>query len=86
MVSEEQASIFIYDDNGQTIVIIRADEKLTDWHHERADKIAAVPELIEACEAALEIVGVYDEGVGLTLEERQLEQIIYAALAKARGE
>ena len=43
-------------------------------------------ELRAACEVALEIISVYDEGVGLTLEERALERTILAAIAKARGE
>ena len=47
--------------------------------------IAAAPDLLGACEAALEIIGVYDEGVGLTLEERMLERTILVAIAKARG-
>ena len=42
-------------------------------------------DLLGACEAALEIIGVYDEGVGLTLEERMLERTILVAIAKARG-
>jgi len=46
----------------------------------------AAPDMLAACEAALEIIGVYDEGVGLTLEERMLERTILAAIAKARGE
>ena len=58
------------------------------WNDETAEawRLAkAAPDLLAACEAALEIIGVYDEGVGLTLEERMLERTILVAIAKARG-
>ena len=58
-----------------------------DRHEAKIDRLKVInADLLAACEVALEIISVYDEGVGLTLEERALERTILAAIAKARGE